>query len=52
MVNALAEAGVDIRTIPTQRHADIEAAVGRYLGWSNYRHEAVPTFAPPAPFLC
>jgi L-fucose isomerase-like protein len=29
----------------------VEEAVGRYLGWSTYRHEAVPSFSPPAPFL-
>ena len=29
----------------------IEEAVSRYLGWQTYRHETVPSFAPPAPFL-
>lgn len=28
----------------------VEEAAGRYLGWANYRHEAVPVVAPPAPF--
>ena len=33
-------------------HADVvEEAVGRYLGWQNYHHQSVPSFAPPAPFL-
>ena len=33
-------------------HAKIvEESVSRYLGWQNYYHEAVPSFAPPAPFL-
>lgn len=33
-------------------HASVvEEAVGRYLGWQNYHHETVPSFAPPAPFL-
>jgi succinyl-diaminopimelate desuccinylase len=47
----LAEAGVDIRTIPTQRHADIEAAVGRYLGDEvvvSKLDEAVPVWTEPA----
>lgn len=29
----------------------VEEAVGRYLGWEIYRHEAVPTIVPPPPFL-
>ena len=28
----------------------VDEAVSRYLGWQNYHHEAVPRFAPPAPF--
>lgn len=33
-------------------HAGIvEEAVGRYLGWACYRHEAEPRPMPPAPFL-
>ena len=29
----------------------VEEAVGRYLGWEIYRHEAVPTIVPPPPSL-
>ena len=29
----------------------VDEAVSRYLGWQNYHHEAVPSFAPPYPFL-
>lgn len=29
----------------------VQEAVHRYLGWQSYQHEAVPSFAPPAPFL-
>lgn len=33
-------------------YADVvEEAVGRYLGWLNYNHKAVPDVSPPAPFL-
>lgn len=31
--------------------AVVDEAVSRYLGWQHYTHEAVPSFAPPAPFL-
>jgi L-fucose isomerase-like protein len=29
----------------------VHEAVGRYLGWQSYRHEAEPAFAAPAPFV-
>jgi L-fucose isomerase-like protein len=29
----------------------VHEAVGRYLGWQSYRHEAEPAFAVPAPFV-
>ncbi len=33
-------------------HAQVvDEAVSRYLGWQNYHHEAVPSFAPPHPFV-
>jgi L-fucose isomerase-like protein len=33
-------------------HADVvQEAVGRYLGWQSYRHEAEPGFAAPFPFV-
>jgi L-fucose isomerase-like protein len=33
-------------------HAQVvDEAVSRYLGWQNYHHEAVPSFAPPYPFV-
>ncbi len=46
----LAEAGVDIRTIPTQTHAAIEADVARYLGGEvavSKLDEAVPVWTDP-----
>lgn len=46
----LAEAGVDIRTIPTQTHAGIEADVARYLGGEvsvSKLDEAVPVWTDP-----
>jgi succinyl-diaminopimelate desuccinylase len=46
----LAEAGVDIRTIPAQQHAAIEAAVARYLGPEvevSRLDEAVPVWTEP-----
>jgi L-fucose isomerase-like protein len=33
-------------------HADVvQEAVGRYLGWQSYQHEAEPGFAAPFPFV-
>jgi len=29
----------------------VDEAVNRYLGWQNYHHETVPSFAAPYPFL-
>lgn len=46
----LAEAGVDIRTIPTQTHGNVEADVARYLGDEvsvSKLDEAVPVWTDP-----
>lgn len=46
----LAEAGVDIRTIPTQAHTNVEADVARYLGDEvsvSKLDEAVPVWTDP-----
>jgi hypothetical protein len=33
-------------------HAEVvQEAVGRYLGWQSYQHEAEPGFAAPFPFV-
>jgi succinyl-diaminopimelate desuccinylase len=46
----LAEAGLDIRTIPSQRHADVEAQVASFLGGEvevSVLDEAVPVWTEP-----
>ena len=46
----LAEAGLDIRTIPSQRHADIETQVASFLGGDvevSKLDEAVPVWTDP-----
>jgi succinyl-diaminopimelate desuccinylase len=46
----LAEAGLDIRTIPSQRHADVQAQVASYLGGEvevSMLDEAVPVWTEP-----